>query len=124
MAALANLLLLNRTGRALLLYGTLAHYQRDLRALPVALNVSNVPAADVAMADIAGMSAARWLAAKAPRPDRKIDLRAQRYGPGSPDEGQRQTAPMPMREQRHTSGLMAVFIRPAACLPSGTPATC
>lgn len=51
MAALANLLLLNRTERAL------ADYQRDLRALPVALTVSNVPTADAAIANIAGVSA-------------------------------------------------------------------
>ena len=43
--ALAGLLQLNKAERALLLYGTLARYQRDLRSLLVEFKVNNAPEA-------------------------------------------------------------------------------
>ena len=46
-------------GRArLLLYGTLARYQRDLRSILVEFKVNNAPEAYAAIADLAGVSAA------------------------------------------------------------------
>ena len=55
--ALAGLLQLNKAERALLLYGTLARYQRDLRSLLVEFKVNNAPEAYAAIADIAGVNA-------------------------------------------------------------------
>ena len=56
--ALSGLLQLNKAERALLLYGTLARYQRDLRSLLVEFKVNNAPEAYAAIAEIAGVSAA------------------------------------------------------------------
>ena len=56
--SLANLLQLNKAERALLLYGTLARYQRDLRSLLVEFKVNNAPEAYAAIAELAGVSAA------------------------------------------------------------------
>jgi SpoVK/Ycf46/Vps4 family AAA+-type ATPase len=53
--ALSGLLQLNRAERALLLYGTLARYQRDLRSLMVEFKVKNAPEAYAAIAEIAGV---------------------------------------------------------------------
>jgi hypothetical protein len=58
--ALAGLLQLNPAERALLLYGTLARYQRDLRGLLVEFKVSNAQEAYAALAAVAGVDAARW----------------------------------------------------------------
>ncbi|MDO9358228.1 MAG: ATPase, partial [Polaromonas sp.] len=55
--ALATLLQLNQAERALLLYGTLARYQRDLRSLLVEFKVSNAPEAYAAIAEVAGVKA-------------------------------------------------------------------
>ena len=97
--ALANLLQLNKAERALLLYGTLARYQRDLRSLLVEFKVNNAPEAYAAIAEVAGVNAARRrrgaarrLAAGAHRPGGEPDLRAQHHRPGGPDEGQRKAA--------------------------------
>ena len=49
--ALAGLLQLNKAERALLLYGTLARYQRDLRSLLVEFKVNNAPEAYAAIAE-------------------------------------------------------------------------
>ena len=49
--ALAGLLQLNPAERALLLYGTLARYQRDLRGLLVEFKVANAQEAYAAIAD-------------------------------------------------------------------------
>jgi hypothetical protein len=56
--ALASLLQLNKAERALLLYGTLARYQRDLRSLLVEFKVNNAPEAYAAIAEVAGVNAA------------------------------------------------------------------
>ena len=53
--ALSGLLQLNRAERALLLYGTLARYQRDLRSLLVEFKVKNAPEAYAAIAEVAGV---------------------------------------------------------------------
>jgi SpoVK/Ycf46/Vps4 family AAA+-type ATPase len=54
--ALAGLLQLNPAERALLLYGTLARYQRDLRGLLVEFKVSNAQEAYAAIAAVAGVN--------------------------------------------------------------------
>ena len=56
--ALSGLLQLNKAERALLLYGTLARYQRDLRSMLVEFKVSNAPEAYAAIAEVAGVNAA------------------------------------------------------------------
>ena len=55
--ALAGLLQLNPAERALLLYGTLARYQRDLRGLLVEFKVPNAQEAYAAIAAVAGVNA-------------------------------------------------------------------
>ena len=54
--ALAGLLQLNKAERALLLYGTLARYQRDMRSILVEFKVNNAPEAYAAIADVAGVN--------------------------------------------------------------------
>ena len=97
--ALAGLLQLNPAERALLLYGTLARYQRDLRGLLVEFKVSNAQEAYAAIAARGRRQrvrrrrgAARRIAARAHRHGREPDLRAQHHRPGRPDEGQRAAA--------------------------------
>lgn len=51
--ALADLLQLNKAERALLLYGTLARYQRDMRSILVEFKVNNAPEAYAAIAEVA-----------------------------------------------------------------------
>jgi SpoVK/Ycf46/Vps4 family AAA+-type ATPase len=55
--ALAGLLQLNKAERALLLYGTLARYQRDMRSILVEFKVNNAPEAFAAIAEVAGVNA-------------------------------------------------------------------
>ena len=55
--ALASLLQLNRAERALLLYGTLARYQRELRSLLVEFKVNSAPEAYAVIAALAGVNA-------------------------------------------------------------------
>lgn len=55
--ALAGVLQLNKAERALLLYGTLARYQRDMRSVLVEFKVSSAQQAYQALADVAGVSA-------------------------------------------------------------------
>ena len=54
--ALAGLLQLNKAERALLLYGTLARYQRDMRSILVEFKVNNATEAYVAIAEVAGVN--------------------------------------------------------------------
>lgn len=56
--ALARLLQLNKAERALLLYGTLARYQRELRSILVEFKVNNAPEAYAVIAEVAGVSPA------------------------------------------------------------------
>ena len=97
--ALAGLLQLNKAERALLLYGTLARYQRDLRS-PAGRVQGQQRARGLCRHRRGGRrqrqrsrrGAARRLAAGAHRPGREPDLRAQHHRPGRPDEGQREAA--------------------------------
>ena len=119
--ALANLLQLNRAERALLLYGTLARYQRDLRALLVEFKVSNAPEAYAAIADVAGVEAPE--VAEALRAGSRLErigmvenLISEHNITDLADlmKVSEKLPPVLMREYRDTSELMAVFTRPAA----------
>ena len=55
--ALAGVLQLNKAERALLLYGTLARYQRDMRSVLVEFKVSSAQQAYQALAEVARVSA-------------------------------------------------------------------
>ena len=119
--ALAHLLLLNRAERALLLYGTLARYQRDLRSLLVEFKVSNAPEAYAAIADIAGVPATE--VAEALRAGSRLErigmvenLISEHNITDLADlmKVSDKLPPVLMREYRDTSELMAVFTRPAA----------
>lgn len=53
--ALSSLLQLNKAERALLLYGTMARYQRDMRSILVEFKVNNAPDAFEVLAEVAGV---------------------------------------------------------------------
>ena len=119
--ALANLLQLNRAERALLLYGTLARYQRDLRSLLVEFKVNNAPEAYAAIADVAGVKALE--VAEALRAGSRLErigmvenLISEHNITDLADlmKVSEKLPPVLMREYRDTSELMAVFTRPAA----------
>ena len=119
--ALANLLLLNRAERALLLYGTLARYQRDLRSLLVEFKVSNAPEAYAAIADVAGVKSQE--VAEALRAGSRLErigmvenLISEHNITDLADlmKVSEKLPPVLMREYRDTSELMAVFTRPSA----------
>ncbi len=119
--ALANLLLLNRAERALLLYGTLARYQRDLRSLLVEFKVSNAPEAYAAIAEVAGVKSQE--VAEALRAGSRLErigmvenLISEHNITDLADlmKVSEKLPPVLMREYRDTSELMAVFTRPAA----------
>ena len=118
--ALSNLLQLNKAERALLLYGTLARYQRDLRMLLVEYKVNNAPEAYAAIADLAGVSAAEVGDAL------RAGSRLERTGLvehliaehsitdlGDLMKVSDKIPPVLMREYRDQAELMAVFTRPA-----------
>ena len=118
--ALANLLQLNQAERALLLYGTLARYQRDLRSLLVEFKVSNAPEAYAALADVAGVKAAE--VAEALRAGSRLErigmvenLISEHNITDLADlmKVSEKLPPVLMREYRDTSELMAVFTRPS-----------
>jgi SpoVK/Ycf46/Vps4 family AAA+-type ATPase len=119
--ALAKLLQLNRAERALLLYGTLARYQRDLRSLLVEFKVNNAPEAYAALADVAGVKAAEL--ADALRAGSRLErigmvenLISEHNITDLADlmKVSEKLPPVLMREYRNTSELMAVFTRPSA----------
>ena len=119
--ALANLLLLNRAERALLLYGTLARYQRDLRSMLVEFKVSNAPEAYAAIADVAGVKSQE--VAEALRAGSRLErigmvenLISEHNITDLADlmKVSEKLPPVLMREYRDTSELMAVFTRPSA----------
>ena len=119
--ALANLLLLNQAERALLLYGTLARYQRDLRSLLVEFKVSNAPEAYAAIAEVAGVKSQD--VAEALRAGSRLErigmvenLISEHNITDLADlmKVSEKLPPVLMREYRDTSELMAVFTRPAA----------
>jgi SpoVK/Ycf46/Vps4 family AAA+-type ATPase len=119
--ALANLLQLNRAERALLLYGTLARYQRDLRSLLVEFKVNNAPEAYAAIAEVAGVKAHE--VAEALRAGSRLErigmvenLISEHNITDLADlmKVSEKLPPVLMREYRDNNELMAVFTRPAA----------
>uniref|UniRef100_UPI00286ACD9C ATP-binding protein n=1 Tax=Polaromonas sp. TaxID=1869339 RepID=UPI00286ACD9C len=126
--ALANLLQLNRAERALLLYGTLARYQRDLRSLLVEFKVNNAPEAYAAIADVAGVKAhdvaeALRAGSRLERIGMVENLISEHNITDLADlmKVSEKLPPVLMREYRDQNELMAVFTRPAAasCLGLG-----
>jgi len=118
--ALAGLLQLNPAERALLLYGTLARYQRDLRGLLVEFKVSNAQEAYSAIASVAGVEASD--VAEALRAGSRLErigmienLISEQNITDLADlmKVSEQLPPVLMREYRGPSDLMAVFTRPA-----------
>jgi SpoVK/Ycf46/Vps4 family AAA+-type ATPase len=119
--ALAGLLQLNPAERALLLYGTLARYQRDLRGLLVEFKVSNAQEAYAAIASVAGVD--EHEVADALRAGSRLErigmienLISEHNITDLADlmKVSEQLPPVLMREYRGPSDLMAVFTRPAS----------
>ena len=119
--ALGRLLQLNPAEQAVLLYGTLARYQRELRSLLVEFKVNNAPEAYALLADVAGVPASDVAEAL------RIGSRLERVGLVDNLLSEHaitdlsdlmkvsdKLPPVLMREYRDTSELMAVFTRPAA----------
>ncbi len=119
--ALAGLLQLNSAERALLLYGTLARYQRDLRGLLVEFKVSNAQEAYAAIASVAGVNETE--VAEALRAGSRLErigmvenLISEHNITDLADlmKVSEQLPPVLMRHYEGPSDLMAVFTRPAA----------
>ena len=119
--ALAGLLQLNPAERALLLYGTLARYQRDLRGLLVEFKVSNAQEAYAALAAVAGVEAGD--VAEALRAGSRLErigmvenLISEQNITDLADlmKVSDQLPPVLMREYRAPGELMAVFTRPVS----------
>ncbi len=118
--ALAGLLQLNPAERALLLYGTLARYQRELRGLLVEFKVSSAQEAYAAIASVAGVDASD--VAEALRAGSRLErvgmienLISEHNITDLADlmKVSEQLPPVLMREYPAPSDLMAVFTRPA-----------
>ncbi|HEY2928710.1 ATP-binding protein [Piscinibacter sp.] len=118
--ALAGLLQLNPAERALLLYGTLARYQRDLRGLLVEFKVSNAQEAYAAIATVAGVNETE--VAEALRAGSRLErigmvenLISEHNITDLADlmKVSEQLPPVLMRQYEGPSDLMAVFTRPA-----------
>jgi SpoVK/Ycf46/Vps4 family AAA+-type ATPase len=118
--ALAGLLQLNPAERALLLYGTLARYQRDLRGLLVEFKVSNAQEAYAAIAAVAGVNEQE--VAEALRAGSRLErtgmvenLISEHNITDLADlmKVSEQLPPVLMRHYEGPSDLMAVFTRPA-----------
>lgn len=118
--ALAGLLQLNPAERALLLYGTLARYQRDLRGLLVEFKVSNAQEAYAAIAAVAGVNETE--VAEALRAGSRLErigmvenLISEHNITDLADlmKVSEQLPPVLMRQYEGPSDLMAVFTRPA-----------
>lgn len=119
--ALAGLLQLNKAERALLLYGTLARYQRDLRSLLVEFKVNNAPEAYAAIAEVAGVNASE--VGEALRAGSRLEriglvenLISEHNITDLADlmKVSEKLPPVLMREYRDRNELMAVFTRPSA----------
>ncbi|MBS0449012.1 MAG: AAA family ATPase [Proteobacteria bacterium] len=119
--ALAGLLQLNPAERALLLYGTLARYQRDLRGLLVEFKVSSAQEAYAAIASVAGVNEAD--VAEALRAGSRLErigmvenLISEHNITDLADlmKVSEQLPPVLMRHYEGPSDLMAVFTRPAS----------
>ena len=118
--ALAGLLQLNKAERALLLYGTLARYQRDLRSILVEFKVNNAPEAYAAIAELAGVNAsdigeALRAGSRLERIGLVENLISEHNITDLADlmKVSEKLPPVLMREYRDQSELMAVFTRPA-----------
>ena len=118
--ALSNLLQLNRAERALLLYGTLARYQRDLRSLLVEFKVNNAPEAYASLGEVAGVPGDE--VAEALRAGSRLEriglvenLISEHNITDLADlmKVSEKLPPVLMREYRDENELMAVFTRPA-----------
>ena len=118
--ALAGLLQLNKAERALLLYGTLARYQRDLRSLLVEFKVNNAPEAYAAIAEVAGVNATE--VGEALRAGSRLEriglvenLISEHNITDLADlmKVSEKLPPVLMREYRDHNELMAVFTRPS-----------
>lgn len=118
--SLAGLLQLNPAERALLLYGTLARYQRDLRGLLVEFKVSNAQEAYAAIASVARVSETD--VAEALRAGSRLErigmvenLISEHNITDLADlmKVSEQLPPVLMRNYEGPSDLMAVFTRPA-----------
>ena len=118
--ALAGLLQLNPAERALLLYGTLARYQRDLRGLLVEFKVANAQEAYATIAGVAGVSETD--VAEALRAGSRLErigmvenLISEHNITDLADlmKVSEQLPPVLMRQYEGPSELMAVFTRPA-----------
>jgi SpoVK/Ycf46/Vps4 family AAA+-type ATPase len=118
--SLAGLLQLNPAERALLLYGTLARYQRDLRGLLVEFKVSNAQEAYAAIAAVAGVN--EQDVAEALRAGSRLErigmvenLISEHNITDLADlmKVSEQLPPVLMRHYAGPSDLMAVFTRPA-----------
>ena len=118
--ALAGLLQLNRAERALLLYGTLARYQRDLRGILVEFKVNNAPEAYAAIAQVAGVKASE--VGEALRAGSRLErigmvenLISEHNITDLADlmKVSEKLPPVLMREYRDEAELMAVFTRPS-----------
>jgi SpoVK/Ycf46/Vps4 family AAA+-type ATPase len=117
---LARLLHLNAAEQAVLLYGTLARYQRELRSLLVEFKVSNAPEAHAALAEVAGVNAAD--VAEALRAGSRLErvglvdnLLSDHAITDLSDlmKVSDKLPPVLMREYSDTAELMAVFTRPS-----------
>jgi SpoVK/Ycf46/Vps4 family AAA+-type ATPase len=118
--SLAGLLQLNGAERALLLYGTLARYQRELRGLLVEFKVANAQEAYAAIASVAGVSPSE--VAEALRAGSRLErigmienLISEHNITDLSDlmKVSEQLPPVLMRNYDGPSDLMAVFTRPA-----------
>jgi SpoVK/Ycf46/Vps4 family AAA+-type ATPase len=119
--ALSGLLQLNKAERALLLYGTLARYQRDLRSILVEFKVNNAPEAYAAIAEIAGVNAtdvgeALRAGSRLERIGLVENLISEHNITDLADlmKVSEKLPPVLMREYRDQQELMAVFTRPSA----------
>jgi len=119
--ALAGLLQLNKAERALLLYGTLARYQRDLRSILVEFKVNNAPEAYAAIAQVAGVNAsdvgeALRAGSRLERIGLVENLISEHNITDLADlmKVSEKLPPVLMREYRDQSELMAVFTRPSS----------
>jgi SpoVK/Ycf46/Vps4 family AAA+-type ATPase len=124
--ALAGLLQLNPAERALLLYGTLARYQRELRGLLVEFKVSNAWEAYAQIAEVAGVKTED--VAEAMRAGSRLErigmvenLISEHNITDLADlmKVSEQLPPVLMREYRGPGELMAVFTRPASASELG-----
>jgi SpoVK/Ycf46/Vps4 family AAA+-type ATPase len=119
--ALAGLLQLNKAERALLLYGTLARYQRELRSILVEFKVSNAPEAYAAIAQVAGVNAtevgeALRAGSRLERIGMVENLISEHNITDLADlmKVSEKLPPVLMREYRDQAELMAVFTKPSA----------